>query len=140
MGRKSKGILSWFTFESKAEKQKRFEAYQRKMFPHGLKQRDWEKDMLKQLFPKSKDIDQLHYLVLILRENLYDTLLDTDDEDYLTREEAINIWEKSQTAKYTKPDQLKILKSMAILENAATDFDSLPSKEDILAHSNDSEK
>ena len=130
-----KSILSLFMFESKKEKEAKAKAYQNRMFPLGLNtERDWEIKTLKKAFPGMKDISQLQYSLLVLRENLYDTQLPEDDDNHLTYTQAMKMWDKQATTKFLKDDQTPFVRSMAILENAATCVEDLPTIEDIRKH------
>lgn len=130
-----KGILGLFTFESKKQREARMRAYENRMFPFGLNtQRDWEVKTLKKGMPSCKDTAQLHYSLLSLRENLYNTLLSEDHDDYLTYAQAMKMWEKASTTKFLKPDQVNFVRSMAILENAADSFEHLPDIDTINKH------
>lgn len=130
-----KGILGLFAFESKKAREARMRAYENRMFPFGLNtQRDWEIRTIKKGMPNFKDPAQLHYSLLMLRENLYNTLLPEDNEDHLTFVQAMKMWEKQSTTKFLKPEQVNFVRSMAILENAADSYEKLPTIDDIKKH------
>ena len=103
------------------------------MFPFGAEQRDWEIATIKELFPElKKNIQEVHFDVLTLREALLNTTLDEDDEDYQTLEEALHEWERSDITKsMMKKGYMPYIKAMAILENNAASFEELPTIDQI---------
>jgi len=123
-----------FRFESKAQREKRQKEYERRIFPFGVAQRHWERDTLTKALNKPKEVGQQQYELLILRENLYNTQLPADEENYLTWNQAIASWERSKTNKYLKPEERSFIRSMAILENAAASLEELPTIEEIREH------
>ncbi|MDO4939658.1 MAG: hypothetical protein Q4E54_06830 [Lachnospiraceae bacterium] len=122
------GILGWFKWETKKQREKREKAYTQMMFPLGPEEREWEISMIKELFPElKKNTQEVHFALLTLRENLYCTQLDEEDEDYMSMEEALKEWDSSDiTRSMGRKGYYPYLKAMAFLENAATSFDELP--------------
>lgn len=131
------GILGWFKWETKAQREKREKAYTQRMFPFGEEQRNWEINMIKELFPEVKKYTQeVHYAVLTLREGLLDTQLPEDDEDYETEEQVLNYWDKTETTRsMMKKGYYPCIKAMAYLENAAASLEELPTADMIRAES-----
>ena len=127
----------WFRFESKAQREKRQAAYERRLFPLGKEQREWEEAMLKQLYPQKKDVFDLHYSLLTLREGLVNSRLDPDHDDYVDEETALRRWQVSRTTKFLKGAELYVVQAMAFLEHRAADMESLPDREEILARAQD---
>ena len=127
------GFLGWFIWETKAQREKREKAYAQRMFPFGAEQRDWEIATIKELFPElKKNIQEVHFDVLTLREALLNTTLDEDDDDYQTVEEAMHEWESSDITKsMMKKGYMPYIKAMAILENNAASFEELPTVDQI---------
>ena len=122
------GFLGWFKWETKAQREKREKAYSQRMFPFGAGQREWEIATIKGLFPElKKNIQEVHFDVLTLREALLNTTLEEDNEDYQTVEEAMHEWESSDITKsMMKKGYMPYIKAMAILENNAASFEALP--------------
>lgn len=128
------GFLGWFRWETKAQRQKREKAYAQRMFPLGPQEREWEIDTIKELFPDQKNIQEIHFDVLTLREALLNTTLDEDDEDYQTFDEAMHEWERSDiTRSMMKKGHMPYIKAMAILENNAATWEDLPTAMQIKA-------
>lgn len=126
------GFLGWFRWETKAQRQKREKAYAQRLFPLGPQERDWEVKTIKELFPELKNVQEVHFDVLTLREALLNTTLDEEDEDYETLEEAIHGWENSDITKsLMKKGYMPYIKAMAILENNASTWEELPTAEQI---------
>ena len=122
------GFLGWFRWETKAQREKREKAYAQRMFPFGTEEREWEIATIKKLFPElKKNIQEVHFDVLTLREALLNTTLEEDNEDYQTVEEAMHEWESSDITKsMMKKGYMPYIKAMAILENNAASFEELP--------------
>ena len=127
------GFLGWFKWETKAQREKREKAYAQRMFPFGIEEREWEIATIKELFPElKKNIQEVHFDVLTLREALLNTTLDEDDDDYQTVEEAMHEWESSDITKsMMKKGYMPYIKAMAILENNAASFEELPTVDQI---------
>lgn len=127
------GFLGWFKWETKAQREKREKAYAQRMFPFGIEEREWEIATIKELFPElKKNIQEVHFDVLTLREALLNTTLDEDDDDYQTVEEAMHEWESSDITKsMMKKGYMPYIKAMAILENNAASFEELPTADQI---------
>ena len=127
------GFLGWFRWETKAQREKREKAYAQRMFPFGIEEREWEIATIKELFPElKKNIQEVHFDVLTLREALLNTTLDEDDDDYQTVEEAMHEWESSDITKsMMKKGYMPYIKAMAILENNAASFEELPTADQI---------
>ena len=130
---KKRGILDWFRWESKAAQQARMDRYSQMMFPLGPEQKEWEIKTLKELYPKIKDIKELHFDLLTLRETIFYATLPADDEDYQSITEGLAAWEKNNFSRMRKDASAKTLKAMAYLEAAATSLEELPSIEQIKA-------
>lgn len=122
------GILGWFKWETKKQREKREKAYTQMMFPLGPEQRDWEIATIKELFPEiKKNTQEVHYALLTLREALYCTEFNEDDEDYMTMEEAMKEWDSSDiTRSMGRKGYYPYIKAMGFLENAAKSYDELP--------------
>ena len=127
------GFLGWFKWETKAQREKREKAYAQRMFPFGIEEREWEIATIKELFPElKKNLQEVHFDVLTLREALLNTTLDEDDDDYQTVEEAMHEWESSDITKsMMKKGYMPYIKAMAILENNAASFEELPTVDQI---------
>ncbi|MBQ0146580.1 MAG: hypothetical protein KBS51_05645 [Lachnospiraceae bacterium] len=128
------GFLGWFKWETKAQRQKREKAYTQKMFPLGAEeQRNWEIATIKELFPElKKNIQEVHFDILTLREALLNSQLDEEDEDYESMESAMQSWEKSDiTRSMMRKGYLPYIKAMAFLENNASSVEELPTVEQI---------
>ena len=127
------GFLGWFRWETKAQREKREKAYAQRMFPFGIEEREWEIATIKELFPElKKNIQEVHFDVLTLREALLNTTLDEDDDDYQTVEEAMHEWENSDITKsMMKKGYMPYIKAMAILENNAASLEELPTVDQI---------
>lgn len=127
------GFLGWFRWETKAQREKREKAYAQKMFPFGKEEREWEIATIKELFPELKKyIQEVHFDVLTLREGLLNTMLEEDDEDYQTVEEAMHEWENADITKsLMKKGYMPYIKAMAILENNAASLEELPTVDQI---------
>ena len=127
------GFLGWFKWETKAQREKREKAYAQRMFPFGIEEREWEIATIKELFPElKKNIQEVHFDVLTLREALLNTTLDEDDDDYQTVEEAMHEWESSDITKsMMKKGYMPYIKAMAILENNAASLEELPTADQI---------
>ena len=130
---KKRGILDWFKWESKATQEARAAEYSTRMFRFGEKQKEWEKETIRQLFPKKKDITEIHYDLLTLRETINNATLPVDDEDYEPISKGMADWEKANFSNMRKDGSRKILKAMAYLEEAAKTFEDLPTVEQIKA-------
>ena len=134
----SGGIMSWFRFETKAQRKKREKAYIKKMFPLGDDQKQWEIDMLSELFPNEKDLHAHHFQLLTLRELIIDASKkeDPEDDDYdednpIDLASEIQKWKKSAISRYISNDDLELIKKMGILEQSATSMENLPTAETI---------
>ena len=127
------GFLGWFRWETKKQREKREKAYAQRMFPFGNEEREWEIATIKELFPElKKNVQEVHFDVLTLREALLNTTLDEDDDDYQTVEEALHEWENSDITKsMMKKGYMPFIKAMAILENNAASLEELPLVEKI---------
>ena len=127
------GFLGWFRWETKAQREKREKAYAQRMFPFGIEEREWEIATIKELFPElKKNIQEVHFDVLTLREALLNTTLDEDDEDYQTPEEALHEWERSDITKsMMRKGYMPYIKALAILENNAASLEELPTVDQI---------
>ena len=129
-------ISDWFVFKSKKQRDKERKEYEHRMFPLGMKEeREWELNMLRELYPeKKKDITDYLFCLLILRDDLYNTQLEPDDGEYMSFDAVINKWQKNKLVKeFGRKADLRLIQSMAILENAATSLDTLPTAERIRA-------
>ena len=125
------GIRDWFRFETREQRKRREQAYFRKMFPLGKEEQEWERNTLGELFPK-KDVPYANYLLLTLREYLYATKLDEDDEDYICDvQTALDLWRKDRTYSTFRQEQVNLIEKIAFLENMAGSLDELPALEDI---------
>jgi len=131
---KKKGILGWFKWESKAKREKRERAYYGRMFPFGKEQSEWEVAMLGELYPdKKKRIQELHFALLTLRENLLNTELNEEDDDYMTEQEAFSDWVSCDiTKQLVKQGIAPIIYATAVLENKAESLEEMPKKEQIV--------
>ena len=130
-------LKMFFGFESKEKREKRQRRFYSRMYPLGKEQQSWEIDMLKQIFPKSRDVDLMQFEVINVREVLLDSRLDPDDDEYTSEEVGMRVWAKSQSARFFKDDAKKIIKAMAILEDKAKTMEELPSAEEIKALAQD---
>lgn len=133
---KKRGILDWFKWESKATREARQAKYSQRMFPLGPKQKEWEINTLKELFPKKRDVTELHYDLLTLRETIINATLPADDDDYQSIQEGMDDWNKNNFSRMRKDGSAKTLKAMAYLESAAKSLEELPSIEAIRADEN----
>jgi len=132
MARKQ-GILGWFKFESRKQREKRERAYYGRMFPFGKEQKDWEVETLKELFPEyKKRVEEVHFALLTLRENLLNTQLDEDDDDYMDPEEAFGDWVRCDiTRQLVKKGIAPKIYAMAVLENEAGSLEEMPTVDQI---------
>ena len=133
---RKKGILDWFKWESKAAAAARQARYYARMYPFGQEQKDWEIKTIKELFPKKKDITELHFDLLTLREVISNAMLPEDDDEYESIKEGMSHWDNTNFSRLRKDGSAKTLKAMAYLETAAKSLDELPSVEDIRADEN----
>ncbi|GEM_PF-1118068 len=129
------GILNWFKFESRAKREKRERAYYGRMFPFGKEQNDWEVKILTELYPdKKRRVQELHFALLTLRENLLNTELDEENDDYMTPQEAFDDWVHCDiTRQLVRQGIAPVIYAVADLENKADTLEAMPVKEQILA-------
>lgn len=128
-----KGILgNFFDFASKEEKEKRRKRYFNKMYPFGEAQHQWEIDILKELYPKSRMRKDMHYGIITLRQAFVSSRLDKDSEHYVALKVGHGMWKKDRMMKDLKPEEKKVIEAIAYLEDKAESFEELPEIDAIL--------
>lgn len=123
-------------FNSEKQRKKRQKEYMRKVFRLGEGQREWELQMVEELFPNSKDKRNYIFELLILKEKLYKAEFPEDeDEKIILRENVLKAWEKKRVNLQFKKEECAIIKAMAVLQHDCKTMEELPTKEEILKQS-----
>lgn len=123
-------------FNSEKQRKKRQKEYMRKVFRLGEGQREWELQMVEELFPNSKDKRNYIFELLILKEKLYKAEFPEDeDEKIIPRENVLKAWEKKRVNLQFKKEECAIIKAMAVLQHDCKTMEELPTKEEILKQS-----
>lgn len=96
--------IAWFDMVSPKERKRQEEAYNQKIFPFGMQQKELELKLLKSLLPDKKPEDSLYQIVL-LKEIFLSTNQQQGDktfEDYILNEnimEDLQEWNKNKLLK-----------------------------------------
>ena len=126
-----------FNFDTPGQIREKDELVNSRMFPFGEAQQEWEKGILKELFPEAKKIElqMLRFEVLTRREAYVKASLQSSDADYQDLPGSIQKWEEEIRQTPLHEEQIRIIIAMAELENEATDMDSMPTAARILERS-----
>lgn len=122
--------ITWFDMVSKREKKRQEEEYNNMIFPFGLKQKDEELRLLKELIVDKKPEDSL-YQVVLLKEIFLNNISNNKEISYADClscdkvQEDLNDWQKGALAsKFTKEEKenLKIFSWKIIHIDKFDDF------------------
>lgn len=122
------GIESWFKFESPEQRKKKQEAFEAAVYPLGNeKQKEWELSILRELFPKKRNIRDEHFQLLVLRSSMLESMAEHPEDETAYRNGAIRAWFDRKTPHGLSTDTKKTLIALAVCENDAKSWDDLPS-------------
>lgn len=130
-------FAKWLGFETKEEQERKRRLYLKRMYRFGQAEMDWEERILKDLFPRARDITTHKFAAIALRDRLLaarERNAEIASEGLesarpVSEEREISLWGKAQAFRVLKEDEKALILRMVSMELQSRSAEELPDAE-----------